>query len=78
MSDTIKPVGTIKVMGEWEENGIITVDVNDDVYRDDDERCLRTTVHADMIYDYHGFNKEPIEQYIERNRNNLTWTIAHA
>ena len=78
MSDTLKPIGTIKVMGEWEENGIITVDVNDDVYKDKDGRCLQTTVASDMIYDYHGFNKEPIENFIERNRNNLTWTIAHA
>ena len=62
-------------MGDWEENGIITVDVNDDVYRDEDERCLRAEIPAhriDHVYDW------KIENYIEHHRNNLTWTIAHA
>lgn len=71
----ITPVGKIKVMGDYEKDGIITVDINDDVYKDEDERCLQTTIPAHRIN--HAYEWK-IEEYIEYHRNNLTWKVSHA
>jgi hypothetical protein len=70
----IVPTGAIKVM-DWDySDRFITVDINDDIYKDADERCLRTTFHRSLL----NREIETLEQYIERNRNTLIWTIAYA
>ena len=70
---TITPTGKIEVMNVNLENGEYVVDINDDRYKDEDGKALRTTFSK---YDI----KDPsnMDAFIGNNRNKLKWEVANA
>jgi hypothetical protein len=72
---TVKPTGKITVMNWDSKNGEYIIDVNDDVYKDEDERALRTTFSMDEL---EVENTSDIINFIESNRDRLTWRVVSA
>lgn len=75
----VKPTGEIKIMNINYDEGVnrnqVVVDINDDIYKDEDERALRTTFpESELEYS----STSDVEQYIRNNRDELKWKVVHA
>ena len=74
----IKPVGDIKIMFVSYDEGVnkdqVEVDINDDVYKDENETALRTSFPRSELE-----SKDlTVEKYVKYYKDKLKWKVVYA
>ena len=86
----VRPIGTIKVMHYEHIGSDILVDINDEVFNDDQERCLRAMIPVQMIRDWYehedddailhalDIDEKILSDFIHFAKSELQWQIKSA
>lgn len=79
----IIPQGQVVLMNyDWLTDSI-EVDINDDIYKDDDYVCLSTTIPYGLLEDWFACHRSEIdlvmiERFLNKTKEEHVWKIKHA